>query len=600
MDLLILSSSGALSGLVARLRQSGVSVTVADSPEMVLAATRRHAPDAVVVELLDRQSPGARILEDLARQLPLIFRIGLARTETLDGILVGGTSAQRMLSWNENVRGMISAVEDMRRVRSRLPDAAGRSFLGRIELLPVTAWALAELRGLSGQTEPQGLVNVLRQDPVLACQVLRWGLSMDPGLSGSFRPIHGAVKLLGVSQVQQALLKLDWPVPVDPDFDMESFCRRAVQVADLAVALEMHAPSAQAYMVGLLESVGRAAMALELHSANQGNLEQASYQRRTFGFDVPQLGAGLLEVWGFPSAWISAIAGACEPAKPQGEDGRLCSAVYVASSLIAGRPIDLQWVRAQGVDVDPEAWEALRAKSVNRAQSPRPQTEEAAQAAEALPPKVQQVGVGKHTPASMTLMVGLARTLVAMDPGRFAATANQLELIPKVAAELAHEQDVFVVSAVLMALLHDLEVPRQDQRGLFQTLAKGGAKSAGTALSSCLGPQPTGREVDRALHLLRALMEERAQGAGLGRSRERVLEANEYPYAISDVLMGMPTPDEVDRTPLWALQEGMVVGEDVLDEDGRLLARAGQRLSDRVVNTIQRQACMEGVFVEAV
>jgi HD-like signal output (HDOD) protein len=505
-----------------------------------------------------------------------------------------------MLSWSENVRGVIGAVEDMRRIRSRLVSNSGRSLLGRLELLPVTPWALAELRGLSGQMEPEGLVKVLRQDPVLACQVLRWGLSMDPDLGSSFRPIHGAVKLLGVYEVQQALLKLDWPTPVDPDFDTEVFCRGAVQVADLAVALEMHAPSEQAYIVGLLESVGRAAMALELHSANLGSssdLEQASYQRRTLGFDIPQLGAALLELWGFPRAWVSAVAGAREPGKTQGEEGRLCAAVHVASSLVASRSIDLHWVTAQGLALEPEAWEALRAKSVNRAQALRPQS---AKATHVELPNIQPESVsGKHTLASQSLFTGLAQTLVAMDPSRFAATANQLELIPKLAAELTRGQDVFVVSAVLMALLHDLQVPGRDQRGLFQKLEKDGAECVGTALSFSVGPQPTGREIDCALHLMRTLMEERAHGASLGQARERALATNDYGYGISDAVMAMPTVDEVDRTPLWALQEGMVLQEDVVDEDGRLLARTGQCLTDRVVNSIQRQACMEGVLVQA-
>jgi hypothetical protein len=278
----------------------------------------------------------------------------------------------------------------------------------------------------------------------------------------------------------------------------------------------------------------------------------------------------------------------------------LCAAVHVSSSLIAGRSVDQRWVRAQGVALDPEAWEVLRAKSVNRAQSLRPMSA-APSEPEPTPKAKARPGQapGKHTQASMTLLIGLSRTLAAMDPERFAATANQLELIPVLAPELSRDQDVFVVSAVLMALLHDLEVPSRDQRALYQSLAKGGAQSSGTALSFSLGPRPTGRDSDHVLHLMRALMEERSQGTGLGAARERVLAANDYSYGVSDALMSMAAPDEVDRTPLWALQEGMVVGEDVLDEEGRLLARAGQRLSARVVNAIQRQATMEGVLVEA-
>jgi hypothetical protein len=199
----------------------------------------------------------------------------------------------------------------------------------------------------------------------------------------------------------------------------------------------------------------------------------------------------------------------------------------------------------------------------------------------------------------MTVLIGLARTLVGSDPGRFTATADQLQLIPALAPELSRDQDVFVVSAVLMALLQDLKVRSSEQRTLFRGMAKGGAPCTGTALSFSMGAAPTGRESDHALHMLRALMEERAKGSGLGAAREKVLADNAYPYGVSDALMSLPAADEVDRTPLWALQEGMVVGEDVLDEEGRLLARAGQQLSERVVNAIQRQACCDAVVVEA-
>ena len=150
-----------------------------------------------------------------------------------------------------------------------------------------------------------------------------------------------------------------------------------------------------------------------------------------------------------------------------------------------------------------------------------------------------------------------------------------------------------------MGLLHDLQVSSRDQRGFFQKLEKDGAECVGTALSFSVGPQPIGREMDGALHLMRVLMEERAHGAPLSQARQRALATNDYGQGISDVLMAMPTVEEVDRTPLWALQQGMVLEEDVVDENGRLLARAGQCLTDRVVNSIQRQACIEGVLVQA-
>ncbi len=604
MDLLFLSSSGALSGLVARLRQSSVSVTVADTPEMVLAATRRHTPDAVVVELLDAQSPGAKMLEDLAKMHPRIFRVGLALRENLEEIWVGGIAAQRILPWRGSVRDVIGAVEDMRRVRLRLPHAGARAMIGRLSLLPITPWALAELRALPNTVSCSDLVGLLRQDPVLACQVMRWGLNMEPSLASSFRPLHGAVELLGASTLRKALLALLWPSPMDPGFELEAHCLHAVQAAGLSADLEAHGPSEQAYVVGLLHSLGLAAMSMELSAANIGSpydLDLASSQRRTLGFDCAQLGAAIMDLWGFPSAWASALEAAHEPSQVSYGDARLSAAVHLSSSLLAQREPDLSWLRAQGITSDISGWEILRVKSLVRAEGLRPQGAQPAPAStpKATPKAMPSRAPGKHTPASMTVLIGLAKTLVGSDPERFTATAEQLLLIPVLAPELSRDQDVFVVSAVLMALLHDLKVRSSEQRTLFRGMAKGGAPSTGTALSFSMGPAPEGRESDHALHMLRALMEERSKGTGLGAAREKVLADNPYPYGVSDALMGLPAADEADRTPLWALQEGMVVGEDVLDEEGRLLARAGQQLSKRVVNAIQRQACCDAVVVEA-
>ena len=602
MDLLFLSSSGALSGLVARLRQSSVSVTVADTPEMVLAATRRRTPDAVVVELLDAQSPGARLLEDLAKLHPRIFRVGLALKENLSEIWVGGSAAQRVLPWRGSVRDVIGAIEDMRRVRTRLPHPGARTLLGRLSLLPLTPWALAQLRALSAPVSSAALVALLRQDPVLACQVLRWGLNMDPALASSFRPLHGAVDRLGAASIHRALLAMPWPEPLDPDFDAEGRCVAAVQAAGLAAALEVHGPSEQAYVVSLLYPLGWLAMSLELSAANTGgpqDQELAAFQRQTFGFDAAQLGAALLDLWGFPSAWASAVQAALVPADTASEDPRLTAAIHLAWCLLTGRAVDLSWLQAQGVVLDPQGWEAQLAQSLEQAGSLRPKKAEPTAKAPRPAKAASSDAPSKHTRASMSVMIGLARTLVGSDSERFKATANQLELIPVLAAELDSDQDVFVVSAVLMALLHDLEVHSSDQRVLFRGLAKGGAPCTGAGLSSSMGPHPEGQESDQALHLLRALMDERALGSGLGQARERVLAENDYSYAISDVLLALPAPDALKRTPLYALVEGMVVLEDVLDEEGRLLARAGQCLTERVVGSIQRQGCSEAVLVEA-
>ena len=472
MDILFLSSTCALSGLVARLRQSGVSVTVADTPEMVLSATRRHIPDAVVVELLDADSPGARVLEDLAKLYPRISRVGLALREELSAIWVSGTAAQRILDWRGGVRDVITAVDDMRRSRMRLIDPNGRALAGRVTLLPVSSWAMGELRALNSSVSSQELVKLLRHDPVLACQVLRWGFNVDTDLASSFRPLDSAVEMLGASTVREGLLALPWPMPVDPDFDLEAHCLTAVQVAGLSVALEVHAPSEQAFVVGLLHSIGRAALALEINAKSIGraeDVEQTSFQRRTLGYDVAQLGAAILDLWGFPSAWASALESAAEPSRVTPEDVGLSASTHLASSLLLGRDLDLPWLKAQGVPLAVERWEVLRTKSAARVAGLRPARAQASASAptESNDQDFIPSGDAKHTPASMALIVGLAKTLVGSDAQRFSATSDQLELIPILTPELQRDQDVFVVSAVLMALLQDLDVRPADQRALY-------------------------------------------------------------------------------------------------------------------------------------
>lgn len=195
--------------------------------------------------------------------------------------------------------------------------------LTRLPAQPVTAVRILRL-GEGNDTSVGELGRIVEADPILSARVIRLANAPYYGFSGRISSASRAVVLLGFDTVRAlavgaACSLLDTDVDLGPDGLWTHNVASAA--ASAVVARRLGAPARDAFSAGLLKDVGVAL----LHRRDPARYEQIL---RTCGrhvdelhraemqeFDVTHAGAGAmaLESWGFPSAFVHAVASHHQP-----------------------------------------------------------------------------------------------------------------------------------------------------------------------------------------------------------------------------------------------------------------------------------------------
>jgi len=199
-----------------------------------------------------------------------------------------------------------------------------QEILSRIDALP--AMPAVALRLLEAAQDPDvdlgQLASWLERDPAMTANLLRLCNSPLYGLRREVTSVRQATSLLGLRSVVQialTVLSSRYLTPSQAGYDLasgelwKSSLAAAMAAELLAQEVRYPNPSA-AYTAGLLQDVGKIVLAdfvggalPEIQRLVAEGLPWEEAERRAVGLPHPEVGALLLERWGFPAALVESV-----------------------------------------------------------------------------------------------------------------------------------------------------------------------------------------------------------------------------------------------------------------------------------------------------
>ena len=201
-------------------------------------------------------------------------------------------------------------------LHSQLPDV-----ITQAERLPTLPTAAVEILHLSRDTEAsiEELAEVLALDPALAAKILMTANSVAFRRGSEITSLTRAVLQLGMHTVQFLALSFSLTASLprsgpDRNFDYLSYWQYSVAMAVAAqeFARLINSPQKEeAFLCGLLGRFGQLVMAqvvpdqyAEVLAQSPHSLPSAALEHDVLGFDYHQVGANLLQTWGFPDMLV--------------------------------------------------------------------------------------------------------------------------------------------------------------------------------------------------------------------------------------------------------------------------------------------------------
>ncbi|MEE9343585.1 MAG: HDOD domain-containing protein [Gammaproteobacteria bacterium] len=192
--------------------------------------------------------------------------------------------------------------------------------------VPVTTTQLLKLSADPLASAGQ-LADVVKLDPVLATQILRYANSAMYGYAGKIKDLQSAIaRVLGFDFVLNLALALSvckaLPIPPDGPYGLNAFWKQAVYSGRLIEMLTHLIPGKKrpyrgtAYLAGLLQNIGWLALGNAFHpeffilnkmaEANP-DIPAKDLEKNVLGVTHDQIGAWLMEAWGMPEELTVAI-----------------------------------------------------------------------------------------------------------------------------------------------------------------------------------------------------------------------------------------------------------------------------------------------------
>lgn len=293
---------------------------VGSAQEAVESMQERPA-DVVVADFRMPGMDGGQLLKVVRERWPDTARLMLSGHTEEDDLLQMITVAQRFLDKPCDRAVLVDAIESALRTRASLEGTDLRAEIGALSMLPSAAETLDQLQLVLDRQDAtvSDVAAVVQSDVGLTVKVVQLANSALFGGSGGFSTVHGALERLGVQTIRSVALMHGLAEPVRTSGRLHTdWLRRlnasAVLTAQLAVRLVRHEEADAAICAALLGESGQLVFAACRPEEFERMLNEPAHtdpherEQAHFGISHARAGAYLLDLWGFPSLVVGAVA----------------------------------------------------------------------------------------------------------------------------------------------------------------------------------------------------------------------------------------------------------------------------------------------------
>lgn len=286
-----------------------------------IESMQERPADVVVADFRMPGMDGGQLLKVVRERWPDTARLMLSGHTEEDDLLQMITVAQRFLDKPCDRAILVDAIESALRTRATLEGTDLRAEIGALSMLPSAAETLDELQLVLDRRDAtvSDVAAVVQSDIGLTVKVVQLANSALFGGSGAFSTVQGALERLGVQTIRSVALMhgLAEPVRASGRLRTDWLSRlnaSAVLTAQLAVQLVRDEEAEAAICAALLGESGQLVFAacrpeeFEQMLSEPAHTDPHRRERARFGISHARAGAYLLDLWGFPSLVVSAVA----------------------------------------------------------------------------------------------------------------------------------------------------------------------------------------------------------------------------------------------------------------------------------------------------
>ena len=315
--------------------------------------------DAVVVHSRLPDGPGLTFLETVRSEYPHLARVLAAESHSPEASKDLGLLVHELIPQPFDVTRFVRAVGIATALQRRITDPALHALLGDIDALPSPPKSVLELNEAlrNPDVEIPEVAKIVDTDVAVTARLLRVVNSAFFGLSTQISNTAHAIAYLGLPTVRTlvgSLELLSTLQPGDPDVAtaVESLQAHSLVVADVARSYMPTKQGAQdAYVAGMMHDVGLLALVSCAPVRYLALREEVLHSGRTLaaceldvvGATHATIGAYVLELWGFPSWLIEAVARSHDADSLAEWSLDVTSAVFVAEQVVNRDSNTVSW-----------------------------------------------------------------------------------------------------------------------------------------------------------------------------------------------------------------------------------------------------------------
>lgn len=323
------------------------------SAEEAVLAMARQPFDVVVTDLTLKGMNGDEFLSLTQYQYPKVVRVLMADRTEVKETVSNAAIAHCVIAKPCDPSELAVAVQRVIDVEQRLSDPDLQSMLSEVGMLPSPTQAVTHLNDLVGRDDVSvaQIAEIVSTDMNMTAKLLQVVNSAFFGLTRHIGDVREAIALLGLNTVQNfcvtvEILRTFETVPVLVQSVVDEIHDRSLTTAYLARDLVTDPQQAgEAYVAGLLHDVGLLVVAqsrpeqlLELRvEACRTSLPITEIERDVLGAHHADIGAFLLDLWGFPYEIVEAVARHHDANETIGSKVDVMHAVYIADMLSGSR-----------------------------------------------------------------------------------------------------------------------------------------------------------------------------------------------------------------------------------------------------------------------